>query len=139
MRGLTDRLGAIEGMDRCGIDRGADWIDRLGAGRDIDGADRLGDDRLAWPPLLREPRSLRWASADGASNKAAARAMAPAIIKESNFLFVENIVDLLSPAAVLLLRQPGTPLPASPPAPYTPCEITLAAGSGYAGQAIKPT
>jgi hypothetical protein len=54
MRGLTDRLGAIEGMDRCGIERGADWIDRLGAGRDIDGADRL-----AWPPLLLEPRSLR--------------------------------------------------------------------------------
>lgn len=139
MRGLTDRLGAIEGMDRCGIDRGADWIDRLGAGRDIDGADRLGADRLAWPPLLRELRSLRWASADGASNKAAVRAMAPATIKESNFFFVENIVDLLSPAAVLLLRQPGTSLPASPPAPYTPCEITMAAGSRYAGRAIKPT
>lgn len=133
MRGLTDRLGTVEGVDRCGIERGADWIDRLGAGRDTDGAGRL-----AWPPLLREPRSPRWASADGASSKAAVRAMAPATIRESNFFFVENIVDLLSPAAVLLLRQPGIALPASPPAPYTPCEITMAAGPGYAGQAIKP-
>ena len=139
MLGLTDRLGAIEGMDRCGIDRGADWIGRLGAGRDIDGAGWLGAGRLAWPPLLlREPRSVLWASAAGASSKAAAKAMAPATVKESNFFFVENIVDLLSPAAVLLLRQPGTPLPASPPAPYTPCEITAAAGPRYARQAIKP-
>lgn len=138
MRGLTDRLGAIEGMDRCGIERGADWIDRLGAGRDIDGADRLGVDRLAWPPLLREPRSLRWASADGASSRAAATTTAPAIIKDLDFFFVENIVDLLSPAAVLLFRQPGTPLPASPPAPYTPCEITMAASPRYTGPAIKP-
>lgn len=97
MRGLTERLGAIEGREkkpgllsrgmlRCGSERGADWIDGLGAERDIDGADRL-----AWPPLPCEPRVLHWASATGASNSAAAKAMAPAIIRESNFFFIENI------------------------------------------------
>jgi hypothetical protein len=95
-RGLIDGVGAVEGRDmtlrlpcegsvRCGVGR-------LGAGR-------LGADRAARPraSLLLELRSALWASTAEASKKIVVTATA--VATKLDFLLVENIVDLLPPAA----------------------------------------
>jgi hypothetical protein len=108
IRGLTDRLGAVDGRDmkprllcegmvRCGIDR------------EIDGADRLGADGVVCR-LLPELRCVRCASAAEANNSAAITAIAAPTAAELNFFFIENIIDLLSPTACSS-GNPGLPFP----------------------------
>ncbi len=141
VEGLEDREKALllrEGRLRCGVDR----MERLGVEREIDGldVDRLGAERVTClldELLLRELRDDRWASAAEATSKATNTATAAPTSIEWDFFFVEYIKGSPFPGG-LFFRQPGAPLPASPPAPNTPSEITVAPGRNACQIQHKP-
>ncbi len=137
MRGPIERVDGLEkalllreGRLRCGVEREIDGL----------GVDRLGAERVTClldELLLRELRDDRWASAAEAHSKAATTAMATPTATEWDFFFVEYIKGSPFPGG-LFFRQLGTPHPASPPAPNTPSEITVAPSRNASQMRHKP-